>query len=93
MASVLVNIEKDIQVGASDLLQFIAGANKKLGAAPQVVAALATVLGAVSSAVTDGAAAVQASGLNIPLDTAEFAAVKAVWPDVVAFLATLGIKV
>jgi hypothetical protein len=92
MANVLVSIEKGVEVGASDLLKFITGANKQLGAAPQVVAALATVLGAVSTAVTAGESAVASSGLNIALDQAELAAIKAVWPDVVAFLGTLGIK-
>jgi hypothetical protein len=93
MANILITIEKDVQVGASDLLKFITGANKQLGAAPQVVAALGVVLGAVSTAVTTGEGAVAASGLNIALDEAELTAIKAVWPDVVAFLATLGVKV
>ncbi len=92
-ASVLITLEKDVAVGASDLLKFITGASKKLGAAPQVVAALGTMLGAVSNAVVTGSGAVAASGLNIALDEAELVAIKAVWPDVVTFLATLGVQV
>lgn len=79
---------KDIEVEAGKVLSFLARAEK---AEPQVVAALGVLLGAVSKAVTDvqGAAA---QPLNIQLDQATFADIKAVWPDVKAFAATFGIK-
>ena len=47
MANILVNIEKGIEIGAEDALKWLTGANKALTAAPAVVAALATLIGAV----------------------------------------------
>ena len=91
MANIFLSIEKGIEVAASDVLKFITGAQKVVSAAPQVAAALGTVLGAVATAVTTGEAAAAAGGLNFALDEAEIAALKAVWPDVVAFMKTLGV--
>lgn len=93
MANILVNIEKGVEVGAGDLLKFMSGAQSKLTAAPQVIAALGVVLGAVNAAVVSAEGAAASSGLNIALDEATLAEIKALWPDVVKFLATLGIKV
>jgi hypothetical protein len=92
MASIIVNIEKGIEVGAEDLLKFITGAQSELKAAPQVVAALGTLLGAFSTAVASTSSAAEASGLNVVLDEQAAANIKAVWPALVAFAATLGIK-
>jgi hypothetical protein len=92
MANILIDIEKGVEVGASDILKFITAANKELSVTPQVVAALGVVFGAVSTAVSAGESAAAASGLNIALDESEVAAVKAVWLAVVAFLSTLGVK-
>ena len=92
MANILVNIEKGIQVAASDILNFVTKANKDLKTTPQVVAALAVLLGAVATAASNTASAAQAGGLNIVLDEADVTSLKAVWPDLVAFATTLGIK-
>jgi hypothetical protein len=92
MANILVNIEKGIEIGAEDALKWLTGANKALKAAPQVVAALATLIGAVEKPLSELAGAA-ANPLNIPLDIQTAQDLKAVWPDVVAFLATLGVKI
>lgn len=91
MANILVNIEKGIEIGAEDALKWLTGANKTLQAAPAVVAALATIIGAVEKPIAD-AAAVAANPLNIPLDVQTVTDLRAVWPQVKQFLSTLGVK-
>jgi len=91
MANILVNIEKGIEIGAEDALKWLTGASKTLQAAPAVVAALATLIGAVEKPLSELAGAA-ANPLNIPLDVQTVSDLKAVWPDVKAFLATLGVK-
>lgn len=91
MANIFVNIEKGIEIGATDALKWLAGANKGLQAAPAVVAALATLIGAIDKPLTD-VAAVAVNPLNIPLDIQTVADLKAVWPQVKSFLTTLGVK-
>ena len=91
MANILVNIEKGIEIGAEDALKWLTGAKKTLSAAPGVVAALATLVGAVEKPLSDLAGAA-ATPLNIPLDVQTVSDLKAVWPDIKAFLASLGVK-
>jgi hypothetical protein len=90
MANILVNIEKGIEIGAEDVLKWLTGANKALHAAPEVVAALATLIGAVEKPLADisGAAA---NPLNIALDIQTVNDLKATWPAVKEFLGSLGI--
>ncbi|MGA8042372.1 MAG: hypothetical protein WCA37_06165 [Terracidiphilus sp.] len=91
MANVLVSIEKGIEIGAEDALKWLTGANKALHAAPAVVAALATLLGAIEKPLVD-MAGVASNPLNIVLDVQTATDVKAVWPEVKLFLSGLGIK-
>ena len=91
MANILVNIEKGIEIGAEDALKWLTGANKALQAAPEVVAALATLVAAVEKPITDLAGAA-ANPLNIALDIQTVTDLKAAWPQVKAFLSTLGVK-
>ena len=91
MANIMVSIEKGIEVGAADVLKWLAGASKVLGAAPSVIAALGTLVGALDKPVMELAAAAQ-NPLNITLDVQTVHDLKAVWPDVKQFLATLGVK-
>ncbi|MGA8728058.1 MAG: hypothetical protein WB608_04850 [Terracidiphilus sp.] len=91
MANILVNIEKGIEIGAEDALKWLTGANKALTAAPAVVAALATLIGAVEKPMAELAGAA-ANPLNIPLDIQTVTDLRAAWPDVKAFLSTLGVK-
>jgi hypothetical protein len=91
MANLLVSIEKGVEVGAEDALKWLTGADKKLHAAPAVVAALATLVDIVEVPLVDLAGAV-ANPLNIPMDIATAAALAAVWPEVKAFLVSLGVK-
>jgi hypothetical protein len=91
MAKILVNIEKGIEIGAEDALKWLTGADKALHAAPAVVAALATLVGAVEKPLSELAGAA-ANPLNIPLDIQTVTDLKAAWPEVKAFLGTLGVK-
>ena len=90
MANILVNIEKGVEIGAEDALKWLTSADKALHAAPAVVAALATV-GAVEKPLAELAGAA-ANPLNIALDIQTVTDLKAVWPDVKAFLVSLGVK-
>jgi len=91
MANILVNIEKGIEVGASDVLKWLGKAQSVLTAAPAVVAALATLATALDKPLLD-LSGVVANPLNIELDFQTATDLKAVWPDVKAFLGTLGVK-
>jgi len=91
MANILVNIEKGIEVGASDVLQWLGKAHTALQAAPAVVAALATLISAVDKPLLD-LSGVVANPLNIALDFQTASDLKSVWPDVKTFLGTLGVK-
>lgn len=91
MANILVNIEKGIEVGAEDVLKWLTGAEKVMQAAPAVVAALAILAAAMEKPLAELAGAA-ANPLNIPLDIETAADLKAAWPQVKAFLKTLGVK-
>lgn len=91
MANILVNIEKGIEIGAEDALKWLTGADKALHATPAVVAALATLVGAVEKPMSELAGAA-ANPLNIALDIQTVTDLKAAWPEVKAFLTTLGVK-
>ena len=91
MANIVVNIEKGIEIGAQDALKWLSGANKAMQATPAVIAALATLIGAVEKPLSELAGAA-ANPLNIPLDVQTVADLKVVWPQLQAFLKTLGIK-
>jgi hypothetical protein len=91
MANILVNVEKGIEIAATDALQWLGKAQTALSAAPGVVAALATLATAVDKPLTD-ITGVIANPLNIPLDVQTATDLKAVWPQVKSFLGTLGIK-
>ena len=62
MANIMVNIEKGIEIAAEDALKWLTGANKALKAAPQVVAALATMRTPFFSTVTSTSACESVSG-------------------------------
>ena len=85
------SIEKGIEIAAEDALKWLTGANKALKAAPQVVAALATLIGAVEKPLSELAGAA-ANPLNIAPDIQAAKDLEAVWPEVKAFLVTLGVK-
>ncbi len=91
MANILANIGKCVEIGAQDELKWLSGANKAMQATPAVVAALATLVGAVEKPLSELAGAA-ANPLNIPLDVQTVADLRAVWPQLEAFLKTLGFK-
>jgi hypothetical protein len=91
MANILVNIEKGIEIGAEDALKWLTGAGRPLKAAPRVIVALAVLVAALEQPLLDAEVAA-AHPLNIPLDIQTAADLKAVWPEVKAFLVSLGVK-
>jgi hypothetical protein len=91
MANILVNIEKGIEVGAEDVLKWLTGTEKVLNAAPQVIAALATLVGAIEKPLEELAAAA-ANPFNIALDIQTAQDLKATLPQIKAFLTSLGVK-
>ena len=91
MANILVNIEKGIEIAAEDALRWLGKTSGVIAAAPSVIAALATLITALDKPLMDLAGAA-ANPLNIPLDIQTATDLKAVWPDVKSFLATLGVK-
>jgi hypothetical protein len=91
MANILVNIEKGVEIAAEDALKWLSGANEALHAAPQVVAALATLIAAVEKPLAEVVGAVH-DPLNIALETQTVTDLKTAWPAVKQFLGTLGVK-
>ena len=91
MANILVSIEKGIEIGAEDALKWIAGAGRGIKAAPAVIAALGTLVGALEKPLGELAAAA-ANPLNLTLDVQTARDLKTVWPEVRQFLTTLGVK-
>jgi GTPase len=91
MANILIDVEKGIEVGAADVLKWLGKAQTAIKAAPNVVAALATLVTALEKPILE-VSAVAANPLNIPLDLQTATDLKAVWPDVKTFLGTLGVK-
>jgi hypothetical protein len=92
VANILMNIEHGIEVAAEDVLKFVSGvlstANK---VEPGVIAGLGVLLGAVTKALGD-VNDVVSNPLNFSLDAATVQDLKAVWPAVVQFAASIGIK-
>jgi hypothetical protein len=91
ISGALVTIEKDIVLAAEKALAFI---RKAETAAPAVSGAMGVVLSAVEKALNDidTAAKTPTQALSITFDTQTLADLKAVWPDLKTFVATLGIK-
>jgi hypothetical protein len=91
MANILLNIEKGIEIGAADALKWLGHAQTAISAAPAVVAGLATLISSLDKPLTE-ISGVIANPLNIPLDIQTATDLKAVWPQIKAFLGTLGVK-
>lgn len=91
MANILVNIEKGIEVAAADVLKWLGKAQTAVSAAPAVVAALATLVTQLEKPIME-VSGVASNPLNIALDLQTATDLKAVWPDIKAFLVTLGVK-
>lgn len=92
MANILLGIEHGVEVAAEDVLKFVSGAavasNK---ATPGVVAGLGVLLGTVAKTLGD-INGVVANPLNFSLDAATLQDLKTVWPAIVQFAGSIGIK-
>lgn len=92
MANILLSIEHGVEVAAEDILKFVSGVtNLSSKIEPNVVAGLGVLLGAVTKTLGDINGAVE-NPLNFSLDAAAVQDLKAVWPAVVQFAGSLGIK-
>lgn len=91
MANIVVSVEKGIEIGAEDALKWLMHAGKPLRAAPSAIAALAIMAGALEKPLAELAGAA-ANPLNVPLDVQTAIDLKAAWPEVKAFLQSLGVK-
>lgn len=91
MANILVNIEKGIEIAAEDALKWLTGINHGLKAAPEVIAALASLVGALEKPIAEAAAAAS-NPLNIALDLQVARDMHAVWPEIKRFLSSMGVK-
>jgi hypothetical protein len=91
MASIFVNVEKGIVVGAEDVLKWLTSTAKMLRATPAAIAALATLAGALEKPLSE-LAGVAANPLNIVLDVETAEDLRTAWPELKAFLVTLGVK-
>jgi hypothetical protein len=92
MANILLGIEHGVEVAAEDILKFVTGA-LSIGSKvePGVVAGLGVLLGTVAKALGD-VNGVAANPLNFSLDAATVKDLEAVWPAVVQFASSIGIK-
>ncbi len=92
MANILLSVEHGVEVAAEDVLKFVSGAvvssNK---ATPGVVAGLGVLLGTVAKTLGD-INGVVSNPLNFSLDAATIQDLKTVWPAVVQFAGSIGIK-
>jgi hypothetical protein len=95
MSNIATVVIDDVEVAATKILGWLGAAGKVVikvaTAEPQAIAALAAILSAVGKAVTDAAA--DAANPSVTLSSQEIADIKAVWPDIVEFVATFGIKI
>ncbi len=92
MANILLSIEHGIEVAAEDVLKFVTGsmaASNKTQ--PGVVAGLGVLLGTVAKTLGD-IDGVVTNPLNFSLDAATIQDLKAVWPAIVQFAGSIGIK-
>jgi hypothetical protein len=92
MANIFLDIEHGVEVAAEDVLKFVSGViatgNK---VEPSVIAGLGVLLGTVTKALGD-LSGVVANPLNFSLDAATVQDLKTIWPAVVQFAASIGIK-
>lgn len=92
MANILLGIEHGVEVAAEDVLKFVSGAviasNK---ATPGAVAGLGVLLGTVAKTLGDFNGVVS-NPLNFSLDAATIQDLKTVWPAIVQFAGSIGIK-
>lgn len=93
-STLVMNVEKGLEVSASDVLKFLTKAETVTATAgPMVIAGLGTLLGAVGTAIATGQAAASAGGVSVTLDAQTVTAVKSVWTEIEAFAKSLGIKI
>lgn len=82
-----------IEADAEKVLSFLNGAEKKVSAVgPNVIAGLGVILGKFAAVAADASGDAAAGGLNIALDVQTVTDIKAVWPALVQFAASIGIK-
>ena len=92
MANILLGIEHGVEVAAEDVLKFVSGAMAATDKVePGVVAGLGVLLGTVAKTLGD-INGVVTNPLNFSLDATTIQDLKAVWPAIVQFAGSIGIK-
>ena len=91
MANILVNSAKHVEIAAEDALKWLTAADKAIRATPAAIAALATLIATLDKPLLELAGAAS-DPLNIPLDLQTAADLVAAWPEVKAFVTSLGVK-
>lgn len=92
MANILLGIEHGVEVAAEDILKFVSGAKAVASKVePDAVAGLGVLLGTVAKTLGD-INGVVANPLNFTLDAVTIQDLKAVWPAIVQFAGSIGIK-
>jgi len=92
MASIFLDIERGIEVAAEDVLKFVSGVVKTSNRAePGVIAGLGVLLGTVAKTFGD-LNGVVTNPLNFSLDATTIQDLRAVWPAIVKFAESIGIK-
>jgi hypothetical protein len=92
MANILLNLEHGIEVGAADVLRFLSATqNTTSKLEPGAIAALAVVLGTLEKSLA-GLNQTASAPLNVTLDVATVNDLRAVWPSLLVFATSLGIK-
>jgi hypothetical protein len=92
MANILLGLEHGVEVAAEDILKFVSGvlsATSKVE--PGAIAGLGVLLGVVAKTLGD-LNGVVANPLNFSLDAVTVQDLRAVWPAVVQFAGSIGIK-
>jgi len=92
VANILLGIEHGVEVAAEDVLKFVSGAMAATDKVePGVVAGLGVLLGTVAKTLGD-INGVVTNPLNFSLDATTIQDLKAVWPAIVQFAGSIGIK-
>lgn len=87
-STIVLDVEKGIEVGVADALKIFGAVEAK---SPAAITALTALAGSVEAALASVAADTNVATLTLTLPTT-IADIKVIWPEAKAFLATLGVK-
>ena len=92
MASVLISIENKVEVAAADVLDFLARSRVvQATVEPEAIAALAVLIGNINTTISTAKESAKAPW-NLSLDGQTAYDLYAVWPALIRFMNSLGIR-